>query len=183
MTDVSLSQLQQICVTLEGKKRVAEFVSALNVGMTKFEINTPARIAAFIAQLWHESGECRYTEEIASGAAYDTGRLAARLGNTPADDDDGERYKGRGLIQITGTENYRRCSKALNVNFLQHPKLLAELPYSVESACWYWRTHKLNELADIGSFDEITRRINGGQNGAADRHRYWERAKQVLGAE
>lgn len=181
MTDISLSQLQQVCLTKTGKARMPEYISALNSCMTRFEINTPARIAAFIAQIFWESGELRYTEEIASGSAYDTGRLAVRLGNTPQDDDDGERYKGRGLIQTTGTANYRACSKALGVDFLANPELLAKLPHSVDSAGWYWSSRKLNQLADQGKFDEITRKINGGQNGAEGRHRYWELAKKAFG--
>jgi putative chitinase len=119
--------------------------------------------------------------ELASGAAYDTGRLAARLGNTPEDDGDGEKYRGRGLIQITGTDNYRRCGIALGVDLLAQPELLETPDLAVKSACWFWSTKELSTLADKGEFQTITKRINGGLNHYVQRCEYWERAKQVLG--
>lgn len=164
-------------------KRAAVFLAPLNRAMEEFEINTPARQAAFLAQIAHESGSLRYVRELASGAAYDTGRLAQRLGNTPEDDDDGERYRGRGLIQITGTANYSACSAALygdSRHLLEHPEIL-ELPDAAcRSAAWYWKTKGLNELADAGDFLRVTKRINGGTNGMEDRLAHWERAKKVL---
>jgi putative chitinase len=164
-------------------KRAEIFLAPLNAAMEEFEINTPARQAAFLAQIAHESGSLRYVRELASGAAYDTGRLAERLGNTPEDDGDGERYRGRGLIQITGTANYSACSAALYGNsqhLLDHPELL-ELPDAAcRSAAWFWWSRSLNDLADVGEFLKITKRINGGTNGLEDRIAHWERAKKVL---
>jgi len=164
-------------------KRVDVFLDPLNRAMAEFEINTTARQAAFLAQIAHESGSLRYVRELASGAAYDTGRLAERLGNTPEDDGDGERYKGRGLIQITGTANYRECSAALYgepQHLLDHPELL-ELPDAAcRSAAWFWHSRGLNELADTGDFLRITKRINGGINGIEDRRAFYDRAKLVM---
>lgn len=178
---ITLDQLRAILPT--AGKRAEVFIGPLNRAMVEFDIVTPARQAAFLAQIAHESGGLRYVCELASGEAYDTGRLAARLGNTPEDDDDGERYKGRGLIQITGTANYRDCSTALfgdPRHLLEHPELL-ELPdAAARSAAWFWSSRGLNELADAGEFVRITKKINGGTNGLEDRQSHWERAKLVL---
>lgn len=178
---ITLDQLRVI-MPFAGK-RAEVFLAPLNRAMAEFEINTPARQSAFLAQIGHESGSLRYVRELASGEAYDTGRLAQRLGNTPEDDGDGERYKGRGLIQITGTANYGQCSAALYGeprHLLDHPELL-ELPDAAcRSAAWFWKSRGLNELADAGDFIKITRRINGGTNGLLDRVQFYERAKTVL---
>lgn len=178
---VTLDQLRSIMP--HAGKRAETFLDPLNRAMEEFEINTPARQAAFLAQIGHESGSLRYVRELASGAAYDTGRLAQRLGNTPEDDGDGERYRGRGLIQITGTANYSACSTALfgdSRHLLDHPELL-ELPdLAARSAGWFWKSRGLNELADAGDFLRITKRINGGINGMDDRLAYYGRAQKVL---
>lgn len=174
---------QLLAVMPSSGKRAEIFLAPLNAAMEEFEINTPTRQAAFLAQIAHESGSLRYVRELASGAAYDTGRLAERLGNTPEDDGDGERYRGRGLIQITGTTNYSACSAALygdSQHLLDHPELL-ELPdAAARSACWFWHSRGLNELADNGDFTKITKRINGGLNGYDDRFAYWTRAQKVM---
>jgi len=149
--------------------------------MKEFEIDqTGPREAMFIAQLCHESGGFRYVEELASGAAYDTGRLAKMLGNTPEDDDDGEKYKGRGLIQITGHNNYRDCGNALGVDLLSDPALLERPDMACRSAGWFWKSRGLNELADKGDFRTITKRINGGLTGWQDRLAFYEKAQEVL---
>jgi len=163
--------------------RAAVFLDPLNRAMDDFSIDTPARQAAFLAQVAHESGSLRYVRELASGEAYDTGRLAARLGNTPEDDGDGERYKGRGLIQITGRANYAACSAALfddAQHLLDHPEILEQPEYACRSAGWFWLSRRLNERADAGEFERITRIINGGTNGMAERLAYWDRALKVL---
>ncbi len=173
---------QLIAIMPWAVKRADKWVAPLNSAMAEFEINTTARAAAFLAQIAHESGELVYTKELASGAAYDTGRLAERLGNTPEDDDDGERYKGRGLIQITGTTNYRACGEAFGIDLLAQPELLEQPTLAARSAAWFWKTHGLNELADAGDFLAITKRINGGTNGLADRQHYYARAQAALQA-
>lgn len=163
--------------------RAMTFLVPLNRAMEEFNIDTPARQAAFLAQIAHESGSLRYVRELASGEAYDTGRLAARLGNTPEDDGDGERYKGRGLIQITGRANYRQCSEALfgdPDHLLDHPEILEQTEHASRSAAWFWKSRGLNERADRAEFDRITRVINGGINGMEDRLAHWDRALKVL---
>lgn len=148
--------------------------------MERYQITTRNRIAAFLAQIAHESGSFRYVEEIASGEAYDTGRLAERLGNTPEDDGDGEKYKGRGLIQITGTDNYKKVGQALGVDFFNNPELLEEPKWACLSAGWFWDSRKLNILADQLDFRGITIKINGGLNGFPDRMKRWEEAKKAI---
>ena len=178
---ITLDQL--LAIMPFAARRAATFLDPLNAAMDEFGIDTPARQAAFLAQVGHESGSLHYTRELASGEAYDTGRLAERLGNTPEDDGDGERYKGRGLIQITGTDNYRKCSTALYGDpdhLLGNPEVL-ELPDAAcRSAAWFWLAHHCNEPADQGDFERITRIINGGTNGSADRLAFYERAQKVL---
>ncbi len=160
-------------------KRAATFIEPLNATMQEFEINTPTRQAAFIAQLAHESGQLVYVKELASGSAYE-GRKD--LGNTSPGD--GVKYKGRGLIQITGKVNYIAIMMALGIDCVEHPELLEEPVNACRVSGWFWSTHSLNALADINtadSFVTITRRINGGINGLADRQGFWQTAKQVLG--
>ena len=121
------------------RHRIDVFFPHLIAAMAEFEINTPARQAAFIAQIGHESGQLLYVRELASGAAYDVGDLAVRLGNTPEDDGDGERLKGRGLIQITGHDNYLACSMALfgDDRLLHFPELLEDARNACRSAGWF----------------------------------------------
>lgn len=155
--------------------KVDVFLAPLNAAMTEFDINTLARQASFIAQVGHESGQLRYVREIASGAAYE-GRKD--LGNTQPGD--GVRFRGRGLIQVTGRSNYTAAMMALDIDCVEHPELL-ELPVNAcRSAGWFWKTHGLNELADAGDQVKVTRRINGGTNGLADRLALFEVAKRVL---
>lgn len=165
------------------RARIDKFVGDLNKYMAKYQIVSAKQVAMFLAQIGHESGQLRYTEEIASGAAYDTGRLAVKLGNTPAKDKDGQKYKGRGLIQITGRYNYRELNKAMkypNVDLEVNPESLAELPLCVESACWFWWKGGMNYMAEQDMFERVTRAINGGLNGIADRRMLWERGKKVF---
>lgn len=160
-------------------KRVPAFLHPLNDAMQEFSIHTGDRMAAFLAQLAHESGELRYVRELASGESYE-GR--ADLGNT--EPGDGVRYKGRGLIQLTGRSNYQSLSDYFNTDFIGAPSLLESPDWACRSAGWYWDTRGLNALADLGdedSFKAITRKINGGLNGWEDRLKYWIRARRVLG--
>lgn len=160
--------------------------------VAKYDINTPIRQLCFLAQVGHESGGLFYTEELASGAAYE-GRKS--LGNTQPGD--GVRFKGRGLIQITGRANYGAVGRALGVDLIKSPTLLGaknarlcspdQLKYAALSAGWFWHNRKLNAIADkmdirrgiVGvpvNFDNyrlITRTINGGFNGWQDRVDKW----------
>jgi putative chitinase len=144
------------------------------------ECNTPKRKAAWLAQIGHESGNLRYTREIwgptKQQLRYEPGTtLAKRLGNTQSGD--GERYMGRGLIQITGRVNYRMCSERMGFllqnakvpDFEEQPELLERPDWAALTAALYWRQKKLNQFADNGDFTELTRRINGGYNGLAHR--------------
>lgn len=170
---MTLDQLKKICVN--GGKRNDIFYPYLIKFLTKYEINTNARITAFLAQVIHESGSFRYVAEIASGMAYE-GRKD--LGNVKFGD--GKRFKGRGLIQITGRSNYDQVSKALGIDFVNTPLLLEQTEYAVESACWWWKSHGLNELADTYEFDRITKRINGGYNGKKERDELYNLARKIL---
>lgn len=157
--------------------RVKLYYEPLVAGMTRYKITTDLRMAHFIAQLAHESASFRYTEELASGDAYE-GRTD--LGNTQPGD--GRRFKGRGLIQLTGRANYAEYSKAAGTDYVAKPQRLASDPFAaVDVACWFWHTRKLNALADADDVKAVTRRINGGYNGLDDRIEYLTRAKAVLG--
>ena len=141
-------------------------------------IDTPLRQCHFLAQVGHESGELRYREEIASGAAYN-GRTD--LGNTQPGD--GPRFKGRGLIQLTGRSNYLAYGQALGRNLTagQNGACVATDPHlAVDVACWFWETHHLNQWADQDDIITITHRINGGLNGLDNRKRLLALSKQVL---
>ena len=159
------------------KARIPSFVAPLNGAMHEFHINSPIRQAAFIAQIAHESGELRYVEEIASGIAYE---YRKDLGNTQPGD--GMKFKGRGLIQITGRNNYHECGKALGVDLITNPELLETNDLACRSAAWFWASHGLNDLADKGDINRICRRINGGLNGLSDRMAYYAKAMLYLGA-
>lgn len=165
--------LRHVCPTLS-RGQARSLARDLGQAMHDFDINTRARAAAFIAQVAHESGSFRYREEIASGAAYEDRR---DLGNTFRGD--GRRFKGRTFIQVTGRTNYAAISRALKVDFLRHPGKLAEQRYAALGAAWWWQTHGCNQLADRGDFIALTRRINGGTNGLADRQAFHRRARRV----
>jgi putative chitinase len=176
-----------------------------------FGVNTSARWAAFIAQVGHESAQLtRLVENLSYSVrglmatwptrfpttastntyARNPERLAnfvygKRLGNGPMETGDGWRYRGRGLIQVTGRANYAKAGEGLGLDLLERPALL-ELPdHATRSAAYFWQSNGMNELADEGTekaFKEITRRINGGFNGYEDRASLWAKAKVVLRA-
>ncbi|MFK7608851.1 MULTISPECIES: glycoside hydrolase family 19 protein [unclassified Pseudomonas] len=178
---ITQQQLQQILPS--AGQTAGVFVPVLNTAMVRFQIVGTKRIAAFIAQIGHESGQFRYVRELGNDqylSKYDTGSLAKRLGNTPEADGDGQKYRGRGLIQITGRANYMMCGEALALDLINQPELLEKPQHACMSAAWFWASRGLNTLADAGQFDTITRRINGGQNGAADRQALYARALKVL---
>ena len=170
-------------------ERAATFCEPLNAAMRRYDISTPARQAAFLAQVGHESGRLMYVQELADGHAYN-GR--ADLGNTKPDAYQwagstlpGPYFKGHGLIQITGYDNHLAAGLALYPDdpqvFLRNPKALCEPGDAAMSAGWVWDSRNLNALADADDFREITIRINGGLNGQPDRLLLWDKAKHVLG--
>lgn len=172
---ISFDQLVRIMPY--AKQRADRFIDPLNAAMKEFDISENGlREAAFLAQIAHESGELRYVEEIASGSAYE-GR--DDLGNLAPGD--GVRYKGRGLIQITGRHNYEECGRYLGVDLVEEPERLEEPELACRSAAWFWQSHGLNELADKQDFLRITKKINGGTNGWNERQKYYQRALEVIG--
>lgn len=157
------------------KTRYPDLITkAINDTCQRFEINTPQREAHFLAQIFHESGGLRYATELATGAQYE-GRKD--LGNTKAGF--GKLYKGRGYIQITGFYNYSLLSKAFGVDFVSVPELLAQNPYNMLSAGWFWNVKGLNKWADLNDITTITKRINGGLNGFEDRKKWLDKIKAI----
>ncbi|KHA80803.1 chitinase [Janthinobacterium lividum] len=157
------------------RTRAVAFLAPLNAAMVEFGITTPARQASFLSQVGHESGSLRYVRELASGEAYE-GRVD--LGNTKRGD--GVRFRGRGLLQVTGRANYAACGKALGLDLLAQPELLEQTVNACRSAGWFWQTRGLNALADAGDQERVTRRINGGVNGLAERLALYQAARKVL---
>lgn len=171
---MTLEQLHKIAPA-SPVKRLEVFYPFLIKYMTAYGIDTTARVSAFVAQIVHESGSFKYTQEIASGAAYE-GRKD--LGNIKAGD--GKRFKGRGLIQITGRANYEQISKFTGIDFVLNPAMLETPEYAVMSACWWWNSRSLNALADKYMFTAITKVINGGFNGLEERKAIYKTAQKVL---
>lgn len=176
---MSINKQQLLQILPNAGADAGVFVSALNIAMGRYQIVGARRVAAFIAQVGHESGQLRHVRELwgptPAQARYE-GR--ADLGNTLPGD--GFRFRGRGLIQITGRANYVECGEALGLDLISHPELLEQPAVAAMSAAWFWGTRGLNGLADAGEFERITRRINGGLNGLADRLQIWARARDVL---
>lgn len=153
----------------------AEAGEVLAATLAEFDINTRLRIAHFLGQTCHESAGFRTTEEFATGDAYE-GRKD--LGNTKPGD--GRRYKGRGLLQLTGRANYREYGKALNIDLENNPARAAEPALSLRIACEYWKRRNINAACDRDDLITVTRLINGGTNGLEDRRGYTSKAKAAI---
>lgn len=160
-----------LSISRRASSKVLEGLVAYQDLMKEAEIISGNRLNMFLAQLAHESDGFKTTREYASGAAYE-GR--EDLGNVH--DGDGRRYRGRGLIQLTGRANYEKFNESLpsDIDIIEYPELVEEFPLALTASIWFWKTRKLNEVADTGDFKRITKRINGGYNGLADRERYLE---------
>lgn len=203
---------RQLLLILPNARPVAGvFLPALNAALRDWQITTPERMAAFLAQVGHESAQLtRCVENLAYSAqrlaavwprrfrsgdgsptalarelAYQPERIAncvyaGRNGNGDEASGDGWRYRGRGLLQITGRANYEAVGKGLGQPSLTSPQQLAEPGWACQSAAWWWNRNGLNILADEERFEDITRRINGGLNGLDERVRLWRRAREVL---
>jgi len=172
------SNLLHILMPLSSQDQADTFTGPLVAAMNANQINTPLRQAHFLAQLGHESGSLRYTAELASGTAYE-GRTD--LGNTQPGD--GPRFKGRGLIQITGRTNYTQYGNDRGQDYVTgpNPNLLATDPnIAADCSGWFWATRHLNGLADNDDLLAITKRMNGGTNGLSDRARRLKLAKCLL---
>ncbi len=176
---MSITQQQLLQILPNAGPVAGVFVPVLNAAMVHYQIIGPKRVAAFIAQIGHESGQLKYVKEI-WGPTVAQAKYEGRkdLGNTVAGD--GSKYRGRGLIQITGRANYMACGEGLGLDLVKQPELLEKPQHACMSAAWFWATKGLSTLADAGQFDKITQRINGGQNGAADRQALYARALKVL---
>lgn len=164
------------------------WTDVLNAVLAEGEINNRARLAAFLAQAAHESGGFYYSEEL-WGPTPAQRRYEGRadLGNLQPGD--GYRYRGRGIFQLTGRHNYQKAGAALGLDLEGHPELAARMDISARIAVWYWRTHghkqngvwmTLNELADTGQFERITRSINGGVNNLMERYEKLDAALKAL---
>jgi putative chitinase len=180
---VTESQLAQIMPNLPADKR-ALYLPFLNKAMQIYGINNPLREAAFIAQIAYESVELRYLEEIwgptEAQSLYEPESAVARiLGNT--EPGDGERFKGRGAIQITGRSNYGKYGELLGVDLIANPAIVTTPQIALSTAGAFWQMNGLNELADAGDFEAITRRINGGLSGYKERLEYYRGALEALG--
>lgn len=174
-----ITEQQLLQILPNAGRQAGVFVPVLNSAMNRYGIVGAPRAAAFIAQVGHESGQFRWLKELWGPTAQQAGYEGrADLGNTVKGD--GPKYRGRGLIQITGRANYTACGEALGLDLLSKPELL-ELPqHAAMSAAWFWSTKGLNTLADQGQFVKITRRINGGLTGLADRQALYDKALKVL---
>nr|DAH52680.1 MAG TPA: Chitinase A [Caudoviricetes sp.] len=170
-----VTRAQLLKVMPNARKRVDKYLPYFNELAEKYHIDTKLRWAHFLAQIAHESGELRYTKELASGKAYE-GRKD--LGNTQQGD--GVKYKGRGFIQLTGRSNYSKFQSYSMQPVLEKPELLEEPELCVDVTMWFWETHGLNVLAEQDNLKAIRKRINGGYNGLAECEKYLKRAKEAM---
>ena len=155
------------------------WIDALNQGMDQGQINTCLRISAFLSQILVESGCFKWVREIwgpTDAQKKYEGRID--LGNTQPGD--GFKYRGRGLIQITGRKNYTACAAALGIDCVSYPELLEQPQYAVASAVWYWNANNINFIADTDNIEAVTKAVNGGLNGFPQRSQYYNLAKQQL---
>lgn len=200
---------EQLAELLPNNQNVSEWVDALNNVLPEYEINTVPRVAAFIAQCAHESANFTRLEEnlnyrwqtlrrvfpkyfptdaIAQEYASRPDKKEAianraygnRMGNGPEESGDGYRYRGRGLIQLTGKNNYTAFAKSLDIPVEEAVEYLETFDGAVQSACWFWDTNNLNKWADEGDMVTLTKKINGGTNGLEDRIKHYKHALKVL---
>ena len=199
---------EQLGACIGNNPYLDHWAEALNKILPDYGIDSPQRVAAFIAQAAHESGgftalheNLNYravtlrkvfpkyfpTDEMAAQYAQQPERIANRvyanrMGNGPEESGDGFRYCGRGLIQLTGQQNYQNFADSIETPLEQIPDFLQTFEGAVQSACWFWENNNLNQYADIDDILTMTKRINGGTIGLEDRKRHYEHAKHVFGA-
>jgi putative chitinase len=202
---IRLDQLERMIPNAKDKE---VWLENLNLILPEFEIDTPERIGAFMGQCGHESQDFSIlvenlnyswqalrkvwprhfpSDEIAQQYHRQPQKIANRayanrMGNGPEESGDGWKYRGRGIIQITGFENYRRCSNDLFSNqvFVEEPELLTDFKFSIYSACWFWKMRKINQDADMMDDEAITKKINGGLHGIDDRIRRSNNCRGIL---
>ena len=179
---LTLQQLQKImphCPT----NRATTFLPCLNTTMDRFGINTPQRQAAFLANVAHETMELQYTRELWGPTDQQKrywNELASQLGNPPGDQAAAFNFRGAGTLQITGKFNFTKASHDLGVDLVANPNLAGTAQVACDIGGWFWQTHGLNELADLGLFTNIVKRINGGTNGLQERQNFYNVALKVL---
>ena len=202
---------EQLAELLHGNPYVDQWYQALCEILPDYEINTPQRVAAFVAQCAHESGGFKVLKENLNYKAASLRKIfpkyfpddatanhyaslpnkqeaianriyANRMGNGPEESGDGFRYCGRGLIQLTGKENYTWFAASLDIPVEEASEYLQTFEGAVQSACWFWETNNLNQWADKGDILTLTKRINGGTIGLEDRIKHYNHALHVLGA-
>jgi len=207
MTELTLEQLKQL---LPKNPYVEHWHRALAQLLPDYDINTPQRIAAFVAQCAHESGGFTALKENLNYKAVTLRKIfpkyfpddaianhyaslpnkqeaiankvyASRMGNGDESSGDGYRYCGRGLIQLTGKNNYQSFADSLEMNVEDVPEYLATFEGAAQSACWFWESNNLNQWADKGDILTLTKRINGGTIGLEDRIKHYEHALHVFG--
>lgn len=188
------------------KDKCEEYIDSLNKVLPENNIDTPLRVSHFLAQVIHESGHLKYnkenlnysasalksvfkkyfpTDDLANQYARQPEKIANRvyanrMGNGPEESGDGWKMRGRGILQITGYDNYKKCGEYFNIDLIKTPDLLLVPEYSIKSACWFWNTRKLNDYADKDDIISITKKVNGGLNGIESRKEILNRAKKIL---
>lgn len=204
MSMLTLDQLKQM---VPGNPHIDHWHEALDQLLDQYEINTPQRIAAFVAQCAHESGGFKFIKENLNykaaslrkvfGKYFPTDAIAAayekkpemianrvyanRMGNGDEQSGDGWRYCGRGLIQLTGKDNYTFFAASIGIEVEEASEYLATFEGAAQSACWFWEQNNLNRFADAGDIKGLTRAINGGYIGLEDRIKHYEHALHVMG--
>jgi len=202
---ITKDQVEQL---LHGNPDIDEWYSAMSLLFPKYDINTPARIAGFVAQCGHESQNFKTLEENLNYSAEGLNKIfpkyfvkagrdaqayhrqpekianivyANRMGNGDTASGEGWKFRGRGVIQLTGKDNYSRFAKHIGKSIDDTIAYLKTKQGALESACWFWDTNGLNEIADSGDFVAMTKRINGGTIGLEDRQKHYTHALAVLG--
>jgi len=207
MADFILSQ-DQLAQIIPGNPYVDHWYTALSQALPDYDINTPQRVAAFLAQCGHESGgftaikeNLNYKAEslvrvwpkyfpnmdVANQYAHNQEKIANRayanrMGNGPEESGDGYRFCGRGLIQLTGRSNYQAFADSIETDINDLPEYLATFEGCVQSACWFWEANNLNQYADNFDLVTMTKKINGGTLGLDDRTERYKKALQIMGA-
>ena len=205
MTELSLEQLKQL---LPKNPYVDHWHKALSQLLPDYEINTPQRIAAFVAQCAHESGGFlflkenlnyraeslvrvwpKYFPDLATAKSYEkqpekiaNRAYANRMGNGPEESGDGWKFAGKGLIQLTGRTNYTWFAASLGISVEEASEYLQTFEGAAQSACWFWEQNNLNKFADTGDIKGMTKVINGGYLGLEDREKHYQHALHVMGA-
>ena len=198
---------EQLSKLIPKNPYIDQWYEALSVLLPDYEINTPNRIAAFIAQCAHESASFTALQENLNYRAETLSKVwpkkfppavaqqyahkpeaianlayASRMGNGNEASGDGWRYCGRGLIQLTGKDNYTAFADSIGITPEEVSDYVQTFEGAAQSACWFWETNNLNQYADSGDIETMTKRINGGTLGLEDRKKHYEHAKHILGA-